>query len=297
MRAIVVHETGGPEVLRLEEVPEPQPDEGEVVVRVEAAGVNHYDLNQRAGGARTLPYVPGSDAGGRLESGERVLVSGGKGCYAELAVAREQNVWPLPDEVSTETAAALGVPYRTAWWAIVDLGELSSGDRLLVQAGSSGTGQAAIQIGLALGAEVFATASASKHDRVRGLGAEPLAYDDERLAGLDANVVFDPVGGDGFARSVNALAGGGRVVTPGAVASPAVSFDVWSLVGKGARIIGTGSSPASRETLTRLIELAREGRLAPVIDRSLPLAEAAEAHRLIEARATFGKVVLVPREP
>jgi NADPH:quinone reductase-like Zn-dependent oxidoreductase len=294
MRAIVVHETGGPDVLQLDEVPEPQPGPGEVVVRVEAAGVNHYDLNQRAGGARTLPYVPGSDAGGQLESGERVLVSGGKGCYAELALAREENVWPLPGGLSAETAAALGVPYRTAWWAVVDLAELTRGDRLLVQAGSSGTGQAAIQIGLALGAEVYATASASKHERVRELGAEPLAYDDERLAGLEADVVFDPVGGDGFARSVDALARGGRVVTPGAVASPAVSFDVWSLVGKGARIIGTGSSPASRETLDRLIELAGEGRLAPIVDRRLPLEQAAEAHRLIEARETFGKVVLVP---
>jgi NADPH:quinone reductase-like Zn-dependent oxidoreductase len=294
MRAIVVHETGGPDVLQLEEVPEPQPGPGEVVVRVEAAGVNHYDLNQRAGGARTLPYVPGSDAGGHLESGERVLVSGGKGCYAELALAREENVWPLPGGLSAETAAALGVPYRTAWWAVVDLAELTRGDRLLVQAGSSGTGQAAIQIGLALGAEVYATASASKHERVRELGAEPLAYDDERLAGLEADVVFDPVGGDGFGRSVDALARGGRVVTPGAVASPAVSFDVWSLVGKGARIIGTGSSPASRETLDRLIELAGEGRLAPIVDRRLPLEQAAEAHRLIEARETFGKVVLVP---
>jgi NADPH:quinone reductase-like Zn-dependent oxidoreductase len=294
MRAIVVHETGGPDVLQLDEVPEPQPGPGEVVVRVEAAGVNHYDLNQRAGGARTLPYVPGSDAGGQLESGERVLVSGGKGCYAELALAREENVWPLPGGLSAETAAALGVPYRTAWWAVVDLAELTRGDRLLVQAGSSGTGQAAIQIGLALGAEVYATASASKHERVRELGAEPLAYDDERLAGLEADVVFDPVGGDGFGRSVDALARGGRVVTPGAVASPAVSFDVWSLVGKGARIIGTGSSPASRETLDRLIELAGEGRLAPIVDRRLPLEQAAEAHRLIEARETFGKVVLVP---
>jgi NADPH:quinone reductase-like Zn-dependent oxidoreductase len=294
MRAIVVHETGTPEVLRLEQVPGPRPGPGEVLVRVEAAGVNHYDLSQRAGGARSLPYVPGSDAGGRLESGERVLVSGGKGCYAELALAREENVWALPDEVSADTAAALGVPYRTAWLALVDLAELSTGERLLVQAGSSGTGQAAIQIGLALGAEVYATAGASKHERVRALGAEPLAYDDEQLATLEADVVFEPVGGDGFARSVDALARGGRLVTPGALASPNVSFNVWSLVGKGARIIGTGSSPASRDTLDRLIRLAAEGKLAPVVDRRLPLEEAAEAHRLIEAREIFGKVVLVP---
>jgi len=140
----------------------------------------------------------------------------------------------------------------------------------------------------------LATAGSAKQERVRGLGAEPLAYDDERLAGLEADVVFDPVGGEGFARSVDALARGGRLVTPGAIASPIVSFDVWSLVGKAARIIGTGSSPATRETLERLIELAGEGRLAPVVDRRLPLEEAAEAHRLLEARQIFGKVVLVP---
>ncbi len=261
MRAIVVHETGGPEVLRLEEVPEPEPGEDELLVRVEAAGVNHYDLNQRAGGARSLPYVPGSDAGGRLLSGERVLVTSGKGCYAEVALAKRTNVWPLPEAVSTETAAALGAPYRTAWWAIVTLGELASGDTLLVQAGSSGTGQAAIQIGLALGASVYATASPSKHERVRALGAVPFAYDDDRLRGLEADVAFDPVGGDGFGRSVDALARGGRLVTPGALASPTVSFDVWSLVGKAARIIGTGSAPAARDTLDR-IHRPRGGRAA-----------------------------------
>jgi NADPH:quinone reductase-like Zn-dependent oxidoreductase len=294
MRAIVVRETGGPEVLRLEEVPDPVPGAGELLVRVEAAGVNHYDVNQRAGGATALPYVPGSDAGGRLEDGRRVLVTGARGCYAELVAVPETNVWTLPDSVSADTAAALGVPYRTAWWAVVDLAQLAEGERLLVQAGSSGTGQAAIQIGRALGATVFATASASKHERLRELGAEPLAYDDPSLPELQANVVFDPVGGDGFARSVEALARDGRLVTPGAVASPTVSFNVWTLVGKRARLIGTGSAPAEREMVERLIALAAEEKLRPVIDRRLPLEEAAQAHRLIEAREFFGKLLLVP---
>jgi NADPH:quinone reductase-like Zn-dependent oxidoreductase len=294
VRAIVVHETGGPEVLRLEEVDDPGPGEGEVLVQVEAAGVNHFDVNQRAGGARNLPYTPGSDAGGRLEDGTRVLLTSGRGCYAEVAVAKESSVWRIPDAVSSDTAAALGVPYRTAWWALVDLAGLQSGDRLLVQAGSSGTGQAAIQIGLVHGARVYATAGSSKHDRLRQLGAEPLSYEATQLAELEADVVFDPVGGDGFSSSVASLARDGRLVTPGAVASPAVSFDLWTLVGKRARIIGTGSAPAARETLDRIVALAAEAKLDPVIDRRLPLAEAAEAHRLIEAREVFGKVVLVP---
>jgi NADPH:quinone reductase-like Zn-dependent oxidoreductase len=294
MRAIVVRETGGPEVLRLEDKPEPEPSEGEVPVRVEAAGVNHYDLNQRAGGARTLPWTPGSDAGGRLADGTRVLVSSGRGCYAEVVAAKEAIVWPIPDSVSAETAAALGVPYRTAWWAVVELAGLKEKDLLFVQGGSSGTGLAAIQIGLVLGATVYATASGSKHDRIRALGAEPLAYDDERIPGLGAAVVFDPIGGDAFARSVEAIATDGRVVTPGAVASPSVSFNIWTLVGRRGRILGTGSAPAARETVERVIELAGEGKLAPVIDRALPLEQAAEAHRLIETRETFGKIVLVP---
>jgi NADPH2:quinone reductase len=294
MRAVVVRETGSPDVLRVEDVAEPEPAEGEVLVHVDAAGVNHYDLNQRAGGARNLPYTPGSDAGGRLESGEPILVTGGRGCYAERCLAGEANVWTRPDGVSAETAAALGVPYRTAWYAVVDLGGLEEGATLLVQAGSSATGLAAIQIGLALGASVFATASDSKQDRLRELGAEPLSYEDSRLAGLEADVVFDPVGGEGFGRSVEALAGGGRVVTPGAVADPRVSFDIWALVGKQARIIGLGSAPAPRETLERLLAMAAEGALAPIVDRAFPLEEAAEAHRLIEARQTFGKVLLIP---
>ena len=123
---------------------------------------------------------------------------------------------------------------------------------------------------------------------------EPLAYDDPKLAELEADVVFDPVGGEAFARSVDALGPEGRLVTPGAVGSPEVSFSLWSLVGKRARIIGIGSAPAPREMVERLIEMTAKGELRPVIDRELPLEQAAEAHRAIEARETFGKVILRP---
>jgi NADPH:quinone reductase len=131
----------------------------------------------------------------------------------------------------------------------------------------------------------------SKHDRLRALGAEPLAYDDARIEQLHADVVFDPVGG---AACLAALAPGGRLVTPGAVESPLVSFSLWALIGKRARIIGTGGNSVTREEFERLIELAGKGELTPVIDRELPLAEAAEAHRLIDAREVFGKIVLRP---
>ena len=296
MRAVVLHENGGPEVLRVEEAPDPKPAEGELLVHVEAAGVNHFDLNQRAAGA-TPPAILGVDAGGWVEEDEsrrRVLVTSARGAYAELTVAAAANVYEIPDAVSASVAAAIGVPYRTAWWSIVDLGGLEEGSRLLVQAGSSATGQACVDIGRALGAEVFATASAGKLDRLRELGAEPLAYDDPRLQTLAADVVFDPIGRETFDRSIAALGHEGRLVTPGAVGDPQVTFNLWTLMAKRGSVIGIGSAPVVRETIEKLIELAARGELAPAIDRELPLEQAAEAHRAIEARETFGKVILKP---
>ena len=297
MRAIVVRQGGGPEVLTLEEVPDPEPGDGQVLVKVEAAAVNHFDLTQRrdpAAVGTTVPFTPGLDAAGtRVDTGARVLVTGALGTYAELLAAPAETVWAIPDSLDTSHAAALGVAYRTAWAALDDAG-LERGDTLLVQAGSSGTGQAAIDIGRQLGATVYATASNGKHDRLRAIGAEPLAYDDERIEQLGADVAFDPVGGTVFERSLAALAPGGRLVTPGAVESPLVSLNLWPLIGKRARIIGTGGDSVTSDAFERLIELAGKGELTPVVDRELPLGEAAEAHRLIEAREVFGKVVLRP---
>jgi NADPH:quinone reductase len=228
MRAIVVHEGGGPDVLELEEVPDPVPN-GKVVVRVEAAAVNHFDLNQRMApemSGTTPPYTPGVDAAGtRVDTGERVLVTGAPGTYAELIAAPEENVRPIPDSLDANRAAGLGVAYKTAWASLNDA-DLKSGETLLVQAGSSGTGQAAIDIGRYLGAKVHATASSAKHDRLRELGAEPLAYDDERIAELNADVVFDPVLGKAFESSIAALAPRGRFVTCGALDNPMVTMNM-----------------------------------------------------------------------
>jgi NADPH2:quinone reductase len=300
VRAVVLHEPGGPEVLRLEEVPDPQPEAGQVLVRIEAAGINHVDLTRRAamGQARSenaFPMILGYDAAGRREdSGERVLVTSTPGTYAEVVAAKEENTFPIPDSLETAAAAALGVAYKTAWWALVELGGLKEGDTLLVQGASTGTGQAAVDIGRSLGAKVYATSRADKLDKVRALGAEALEYGDPKVRDLEANVVFDPIGADTFADSVEALAQEGVLVTPGAVGNPIVSFNLWTLMGKRARIQGIGSAQASRETMERLIALAGAGTLEPVIDRELPLERAADAHRAIEARETFGKVVLRP---
>ena len=298
MQAIVIHEGGGPEVLEYEEVPDPTPADGEVLVRLEAAGINHFDLNQRqapeATGAKP-PFTPGMDgAGTREDTGERVLVSGSLGTYAELVAAAEENVRPIPDSLDAGRAAGLGVAYKTAWASLADAG-LQKGERLLVQAGSSGTGQAAIDIGRYLGADIYATASRTKHDRLRALGAEPLAYDDEKIAELGAAVVFDPVLGDRFELSLSALAPTGRLVTCGALDSPMVSVNMWTIVGKRLRVIGSGSASVAPEQLDEIIRLVADGSLeGPVVDRELLLDQAAEAHRLIEERQTFGKVVLKP---
>jgi NADPH:quinone reductase-like Zn-dependent oxidoreductase len=297
MRAVVIHETGGPEVLRVEEVPDPQPREDEVLVKVEAAGVNRFELNQRAAGASKFPLVLssfGDAAGRRVGTHERVVVTAARGTYAELTVGRAENVHSLPEGVDAAVAAAFPVPYRTAWWAVVGRAELESGQTLLVQGGASSTGQAAIDIAQSRGATVYATASERKHDRLRELGAEPLAYDDPHLAELEADVVFDPLGAQTFERSVEALGRNGRLVTPGAVGDPRVSVDVWALVGKRALVEGISGQDAPPDTLARLLQMLARDELHPWVEKKLPLEQAAEAHRLIEADELTGRVVLVP---
>jgi NADPH:quinone reductase-like Zn-dependent oxidoreductase len=296
MRAIVVREPGGPEVLKLEDVPEPAAGDGLIPVRLEVAAVNHFDINARRtpeAVGMTLPFTPGIDgAGTRIDTGERVLVSGYPGTYAEVIAAPDEAIRPIPDPLGWVPAAALGVAYKTAWASLMDA-DLKEGETLLVQAGSSGTGQAAIDIGHYLGANVYATCSPAKHDRLRDLGAEPLAYDDERIGELAPQVVFDPVGGEVFERSLAALAHEGRLVTCGALKSLSVSVNLQDMLLKRLRIIGSGGAWLPAEETDRIIDLVATGALhGPVIDRELPLEKAAEGHRLIENRETFGKIVL-----
>jgi NADPH2:quinone reductase len=296
VRAAVIHELGGPEVLHVEEVPDPVPVDGQVLVRIEAAGINRYDLNLRAWQASSLPMIVGVDASGvREDTGERVLVTGVFGCYAELVAAPATNVWPIPDELPTAVAAAIGMPYRTAAWALGDIAELKQGETLLVQGGSSSTGQACIDIGRRLGARVYATGkSEALGEFCEQLGATAYEYDDERLDDLEADVIFDPVGGEGFGRTVERLAHGGRLVTPGALDEPNLTFNAWTLVHKKGQILGTGSTPSKREAVAEIIDRVASGELHPTLAREFPLEDVAAAHRLIETRSVFGRVVLRP---
>jgi NADPH:quinone reductase-like Zn-dependent oxidoreductase len=297
MRAVVIHETGGPEVLSIEEIPAPEAREGEVLIRVEAVGVNRFDVNQRAGGASSFPLVLssfGDAAGVRDDTDERVLATSTSGTYAELVAAREENVSPLPSGVEPTVAAALPTPYRVAWWGLVGVGELRQGETLLVQGGASSTGQAAIDIGKSLGARVYATASQQQHGRLEELGAEALAYEDPKLTELGASVVFDPLGARTFERSLEAAAREGRIVTPGAVGDPKVTFNIGTLVAKRLRVEGIAGQAAPPETVGRLLEMVASGELHPWVEKELPLERAAEAHRLIESGEIVGRVVLVP---
>jgi NADPH2:quinone reductase len=297
VRAAVIHATGPPEVIRVEDARDPEPGDGEVLIRVEATGVTRFDANQRGGGASSFPLVlgnPGDAAGTRADTGERVLAAGAKGSYAELTVAAAERLYPLPDELSAPVAATIPTQYRTAWWGVVGRGELAGGQILFVQGGSSGTGQAAIDIGRWLGATVYATASPGKQDRVRELGAEALDYDDPRIDELEADVVWEPLGARTFERSLAALGRGGRLITPGAVGDPSVTMSVWSVVGKQARIEGIGGQAAPREVVERLIAAVAAGELHPWVERELPLDEAAEAHRLLESGEVVGRIVLRP---
>lgn len=291
MRAIVVREGGGPEVLQLADVLDPVPERGQTAVRIAAAAVNRVDISQRQN-PPSLPFTPGFDAAGRrIATGERVIVSGQLGTYAEMITAPDELVHQIPDALDIVEAAALGVTYRAAWAALAAAG-LERGDRLFVQAGSSGTGLACIDLGRALGATVYASAGSGKLERLREIGAEPFAYDDPRIETLGVDVVFDPVGGPAFERSLAALAAGGRIITPGALGDPMVTLNIWTLVSKGAKVIAASAAAATPQDFDHILELAGNGELHPVIDRELPLEQASEAHRLIEDRRVFGKIVL-----
>jgi NADPH:quinone reductase-like Zn-dependent oxidoreductase len=239
MRALVIPQAGPPEVLRVEERPDPQPGPGEARVRVRAAGINFADLMARQGmypDAPKLPAVVGYEFAGEVESlgdgaegvkvGDRVLGGCRFGGYAELAVTEAENLFPLPDDWSFEEGAALPVNYATAYAGLVRYGSLRPGEHVLIHAAAGGVGIAATQIAKLSGAgEVYGTASPGKHDAIRGFGVDhPIDYTSKdfakevrRIAGRKAplDIVMDAVGGSSFRKSYGLLRAGGRLVTYG----------------------------------------------------------------------------------
>jgi NADPH2:quinone reductase len=311
MRCIRVHEFGDPEVLRLEELPQPEPVEGEVLVRVHAAGVNPVETYVRAGSygrLPALPYTPGSDAGGVLvPSGERVYTSGSlSGTYAEHALCRRDQVHPLPDGLSYAQGAALGTPYATAYRALVQRGRAFAGERVLVHGASGAVGLAAVQFALAMGLRIVGTAGSEAGRRLLTDQGDVQVVDHHDPGHLDA--ARELTGGQGFdliielAAHANlgavfpVLARGGRVVVVGS--RGAVQVTPRDLMEREATVLGTLLANATTDDRAEAHEAIgrglREGWLKPAVGRELPLAEAPRAHRHLSERPALGKLVLLP---
>ncbi|MFP3464916.1 NAD(P)H-quinone oxidoreductase [Leifsonia sp. SIMBA_070] len=323
MRAVVVTEPGGPDVLRVEHRPDPVPAAHEVRIRVAAAGLNGADLSQRRGfypSPPGAPEWPGLEVSGIVDAvgddvdgwhvGDRVCALLPGGGYAELVTVDAGLVLPVPDTVDLVEAAGLPEVAATVWSNVVQLGRLGTGEALLVHGGSSGIGTMAIQVGRALGADVIATAgSDEKAEFCREAGAQAAVNYRERdfveaaLAftdGRGVDVVLDIVGGAYIARDLEALATGGRILSIAVRDREPASVDMGLLMRKRASIQGTTlrARPLAERTAiiaavrAELWPLLAEGRIRPVIDSVFPLGDAPAAHRRMESSAHRGKILL-----
>lgn len=332
MRAVVITKHGGPEVLQVQERPDPPLGRGEVRIEVAAAGVNFADTMARIGvypDAPKPPCVIGYEVAGTilelgegvegLDVGARVLAGTKFGGYATQAVVPVGDVVPIPERLSYEQAAAIPVNYATAWAGLLGYGNLQPGERVLIHAAGGGVGIAATQIAKRAGAEVYGTASPSKHERIRELGVDhALDYttpDWER--GLPPfDLVMDALGGASFRRSYDMLRAGGRLVAFGA--SAVVSgerrnlvsalrtvlrmprFNMVKQMSESKAVIGLNmlSLWKDRGTLAPWIEplqaLLDDGTIEPVVAGSFSFADAGEGQRMLTERRNLGKVVLTP---
>ncbi|MFI7072657.1 NAD(P)H-quinone oxidoreductase [Micromonospora sediminicola] len=323
MRAITITEPGGPEALVWTEVPDPEPGPGEVVVEVRASAVNRADLLQRQGhyppppGA---PAYPGLECSGTVRAlgpdvtgwsvGQEVCALLAGGGYAEQVAVPAGQLLPVPAGVDLVDAAALPEVACTVWSNVVDLARLAEGDTLLVHGGGSGIGTFAIQLGVALGATVVVTARSAKHDRLRELGAaHTIDYREQDFVeevrrvtdARGADVVLDIMGASYLPRNVAALATGGRLVVIGMQGGRKGELDLGMLLAKRGSVHATAlrSRPvAEKAAITRGVReqvwpLVEAGRVRPVVHARVRMADAADAHRLVETNDHLGKVLLV----
>ena len=317
MRAITVDSPGGPEVLRLGEVPDPVAGPGEVLLDVVATAVNRADLLQRQGfyppppGAST---VLGLECSGRVAAlgegvtgwtvGDEVCALLAGGGYAERVAVPAGQLMPVPAGVDLVTAGGLAEVACTVWDNVVQVGRLAAGETLLVHGGGSGIGTMAIQVGRLLGARVAVTAgSAEKLERCAELGAQVLVNyreDDFVTAVGGADVILDVIGAKYLARNLEALRPDGRLVVIGLQGGATAELNLGALLVKRASVAATGlrGRPLEQKAaicaavVAGLWPALADGRVRPVVDRVLPLAEAAEAHRVVAASEHVGKVLL-----
>ncbi|MBK9259737.1 MAG: NAD(P)H-quinone oxidoreductase [Polyangiaceae bacterium] len=324
MRAIVIRSPGGPEVLELRDVPDPNPPFGHVRIRVAFAGVNRADLLQRAGFYPAPPGVPADipgleyvgtiDAVGdgvtRFSAGERVYGIVGGGAYAEYVVVHEREVARAPQSLGDELAGAAPEAFVTAYDALVVRGRLQPGERVLVHAAGSGVGTAGVQIAKALGCFVIGTSrTPDKLERCRSFGMdEGIVVTNAQFAdavractnGGGVDVVLDLVGGPYLPETINAAALRARIVLVGLSAGATADINLGLVLRKRLELIGTVlRSRPLEEKIEAATMLERNigpwlerGVVKPIVDRVFPLADAAEAHRYVASNASFGKVLL-----
>jgi len=320
MNAIIIEQPGGPEVLHLQEVPRPTPAPGQVLVRVQAAGVNRPDVLMRqgkyAGSGDVTGLVPGLEIAGIIEEcgpdalrwhpGDAVCALLAAGGYADYAVVDARHCLPVPAGLSMVEAAALPETVFTVWHNVFERGHLQPGETLLVHGGSSGIGTTAIQLARALGSHVATTAGDdAKCQACRDLGAEwAINYkaDDfeQVLKEVGIDVILDMIGGDYTPKNLRLLSEDGRLVFINAMQGAKVEFDAMQVMSRRFTITGSTLRPRSADfkaALATVVEqhvwpLIAAGQFRPVIDRTFPLAEAAAAHKRMESSAHIGKIVL-----
>jgi len=323
MRAVVVTESGGPEVLEVQDVPDPEAKPGEVIVRVAATAVNRADLLQRQGNYPpphgAAPYL-GLECSGTIAAlgesvagwnvGDEVCALLAGGGYAELVAVPVGQLMPVPHGTSLVDAAALPETSCTVWSMVFGAGHLQPGERLLVHGGTSGIGTMAIQLAHQRGAVVFATAGTPrKVEFCRELGADvAINYRDEvfedrvlaETGGQGVDVVLDNMGALYLPRNISSLAVGGRLVVLGLQGGRKGELDLGALLAKRASVLAAGlrSRPLQQkaeiaaETVHAVWPLIESGAVRPIIDRILRIDDAAEAHRLVESSEHIGKVLL-----
>jgi NADPH2:quinone reductase len=303
LRAVLLRETGGPEKLELADVADPEPGDGEVIVRVRAAGINFLDLLVRQGRYAQqpdLPTIPGTEIAGEVD-GWRVIALPDAG-YAELVCVREESLVPLPDGATFEEGASFLMTFLTAYIPLTRLVGVDGGSTVLVHAAAGGVGSAAVQLAKHLGARVIATASSEeKRELAAKLGADETYSYEDFAEHVRADVTLDPVGGDLVAQSLNVLNPLGVHVLIGYAGGFWGDISPALLVGRNVGLQGfyLGRLMRHRPDLVKaatdeLMSLWAEGAVRPVVGATFPLSEAADAHRLIEERRSVGKVVLVP---
>ena len=318
MKAIHVHEFGGPEVLRLEEVPTPQPGPGEVLVRMHAAGVNPVETYIRAGTyARLpeLPYTPGNDGAGVVEqvganvsnfkAGDRVYTAGSlSGTYGEFALCKKEQVHPLPANVSFAQGAAIGTPYATAYRGLVQRAGAKPGETVLVHGASGGVGTAAVQLARAHGLRVLGTAGSDEglklareqgaHEMFDHRAADHFEQVMKATGGHGVDVIVEMLANVNLGKDLTILAKGGRVVIIGSRGR--VEINPRDTMQRDADVRGMilpNTPPAEMASIhAALVAGLENGTLRPVIGKEFPLAEAAQAHRAVMEPGALGKIVL-----